>query len=76
MKVQLREAKKERIVKGNVELQVRKDPDNTEWMVAWYDLKGKGKKLNDNKSYYTGGLDKEHKDDAIVTMKAMAKRLK
>lgn len=47
---------------------------NTEWgeyIVQWRE----GGKLNEKKSYYSGGLSKDHKEDATRTMRNMQARI-
>lgn len=58
------------IVIGNVTLKLMKSAEWGEIIVAWY----QDGHYNDNASYHAGGVDREHLQDAIQTMKSMAQR--
>ena len=52
-------------------LKIKKDKDNLEWIVAFYF----GNKLDEDKTYYSGGNTKDYYDDCVNTAKAMQKDL-
>jgi hypothetical protein len=54
-------------LRGVVELRIKKDREWGEYIVQWKE----NNKVNDDKSYHTGGLDADAKKDAEATMQHM-----